>query len=978
LDDDDGTFRVQLLAKTGNLGISLLKNEFHGTPAELISESMLLEFVKVREGEPRCAMWYDDGRIESALEDEDDEFSVSNLNEESTREAVLRAQTVYLSSIKTAHFSELFSELLKTIDPAKGQGLFLDAERAFEPRDLNKLLSALKRATDTNLLANRIEGLFVPVGPIQESLLAEASVKNIAQFSKKYAVPVIQYGNGKTVRYWHTKRSLHATASCDVRFGEEGISEQFKAGVLLASSLYRALLAAGGQDPPTLLKYLIHEWADEGRPRSGKRKVRTKSQWKKVLEYAVCLARVKSISAESSTLRALLEASGESNSHHYPSSGREGQRAYEDTSMASPSGRNREVTVSPADVSHLAHLAGLRRTRNLECLDLPLCETPRCPDGDCPKQESSGAPPAAVLIDLDGTLTDSTEQRRRGLLAALRRLHSHDEVSVYLKQGTGGEGVVAFFEEHVYDMWPLFKALRLGDFRQEWNHMGWYTTYIVLSANAALRTEMMKWWLELDERSREDETTLEACAGRARWLKDFSNSYNRTADRCNNAISCAQEAFSSGTMRPFKEVPDLLRSLALTGAFSLYIVSEGHPETQWLKTVSMGLDQFFDRQHVLTTGDVAEPTQEWRQLAKEQETLAANAAKIRADYEDLKGRLAVLGDVDDALVVELEKSSFRDGLRKAVIEPPREEIAGKLRDLRSKLDEVDRQQRTATFVRAVLTRMAYKRGVSFYAAVVRSILRNPQSPLDELRSFRNLIDATAPSTTLKFAMIGDRPDNDIEPVIRLLGRDRVLTVRLLSEKYAERQPPRQRGSYEPSYVAHSAAQVKAILMAKAPWNEVGCTSDPRVFTWRIDVDNPAHEPDSPDVAEPRVGLDYVICGIQMLPEDFEVIYKVCSGVFAEHVVHGTNREQNIILNPFLRPDSLKETLNEGNIPETRRRVRILSSLVCGGATSTSSLSARREEFGKRLEKDRDILLEYLPKNDPDILTAEKALSSLKE
>ena len=67
-------------------------------------------------------------------------------------------------------------------------------------------------------------------------------------------------------------------------------------------------------------------------------------------------------------------------------------------------------------------------------------------------------------------------------------------------------------------------------------------------------------------------------------------------------------AFSRVRLHPLKEARDLLTSLKQTGAFNLYIVSEGYPDTQWNKLCSIGLSKFFGQSHVLTTGDVAPNT----------------------------------------------------------------------------------------------------------------------------------------------------------------------------------------------------------------------------------------------------------------------------------------------------------------------------------------------------------------------------------
>ena len=74
-------------------------------------------------------------------------------------------------------------------------------------------------------------------------------------------------------------------------------------------------------------------------------------------------------------------------------------------------------------------------------------------------------------------------------------------------------------------------------------------------------------------------------------------------------------AFEQVRLYPFKEAHDFLESLRLTGAFEMYVVSEGDPDTQWMKLRDSGLSpRFFDREHVLTTGDAVQTVEVLRAL----------------------------------------------------------------------------------------------------------------------------------------------------------------------------------------------------------------------------------------------------------------------------------------------------------------------------------------------------------------------------
>ena len=101
--------------------------------------------------------------------------------------------------------------------------------------------------------------------------------------------------------------------------------------------------------------------------------------------------------------------------------------------------------------------------------------------------------PAAVLIDLDSTLLNSTEQRSMALVEALNELTTETEkrdsaldndyklenenrnralavvlteLATETEQPTLNQLQVAFFNKYIYDLWKLYAKLELGNFRQ--------------------------------------------------------------------------------------------------------------------------------------------------------------------------------------------------------------------------------------------------------------------------------------------------------------------------------------------------------------------------------------------------------------------------------------------------------------------------------------------------------------------------------
>ena len=945
LSDEDGTFRVHLFTKTGNLGRLLLENEFHGTEAEQIS-SQCHEGVEVRRGEPRCAIWNKDGSPPTTkLQTRSSELRPQDLRKLSAQRIMRHARTVCLSSVNTPHFPGLFCEVLKNIT-GNEQGLFLDAARA-RPKHLRKLLGLLGNLEIED--KTKLLGIFVP-GDIAKQLTELSGATRLEAFCRSYHVPVIHYGAGDRVVYVGPDGQEPVEVPCQAGFRHEDIPERFKAGVLLASSVFRTLPLLK-REAPRLYKCLTSQWPQD-KP----------AGWEHILHYGVCLATAGTGGRTFCSLRPLVDAANPNGSDHFSVNRNLLPIEFETQGSADSS----EMVLSHTVPRKVATLAGLRRTSNLECKDLPLCDGRKnCGAEECQQTgRSLASPAAAVLIDLDGTLMDSTEQRNRGLAVALADL-ARTEPKIP-KPNKDIEARVDFFTQNVYDLWKLFKAMELGDFRQEWNHPGWYVTYIVFAENEELRCSILDWWRRSGHGA--EDRTLQWRLEEASWKQEFQDSYLRAADRYQDAIKKAQAAFAAARMHPLKEARDFLRSLQLTGAFSLYICSEGHPDVQWRKIRSTGLDEFFDRQHVLTTGEAAEPTRERQLLGEETRRLIRENTRITEERRNRRNWLDQLAQVENDVRIRIKDSQ---SLTDNVFEPEKERLRAVIRDLDVDLATIERRQRAAGFVDNLLTRMAHKVDI-FYAAAIRAILRGPRSPVDELRSFRRLVDASRPDTTMKFAMVGDRQTNDIGPPTKLLTANRLLTIRLVSGTYAVREPVAQVRALWPKFIARTLAQAKAILLSKNAWNDIACAGDPPIFNWRVDIHDRERLPTSPDEpVEPTVGLNHILCGMEMPAGDYPTISKICTAVVAEFLDGADAKIQKEILRPYIEPGG--EGRAGGTLTE---RVRVLCCIVRGGAAKDAGLWACAEAFVDRLSSDVERLLREIGAADPDTMAGLEALSRL--
>ena len=835
--DDDGTFNVHLLTRTGNLGRLLLENEFYRTNAQRVL-AQCLESVSVGMSEPRCAVWDKrEGPPTPQPPMRSRELTAALCRRLGHEAIIQQARTVCLTAVGTPDFQQLFKFVTTNLTAAQA-GLFLDTSRAATRRDLTeKLLGAVNNLEE--VCKRRICGLFLSLETSEQ--LDLKTPEDLSKWSANNRLPLIQYGIGNEIRY----ASPAGTPVVSIRhhaipFGTEDVSERFKAGVLLASTVHRTIVAirqqANGSGspvvaPPFAEAAIWNKMAVEWQP----------NEWEIILKYGCDLATVQTSRSYCSFEDLVTSVTPGADSDHLPS-------GYCSPTEITPTwaAAESEFHLGGDEGRPLSRLAGLRRTKTLRQPSLAKCTDPQCRQG-C--RRTSGQPAAAVLIDLDGTLMDSTEQRRRGLIAALSYLDP---------RGVSQENV-DFFEKEVYGQWAIFKALGLGDYRQEWNHPGWYRTYLVLQKNPKLLAALKK--------------APEIC------LREFEAKLRGVAEKHGHAIRAAQQAFAGTAMVPFKEARDFLESLRASQGVHLYICSEGVPDAQWEKIQRAGLDAYFPRERVLTTGEATEMAEERRHLSEEKGRLEKRLAQIKEKNARLRGRLRERTEVIDDIAISLgqiQKTIFTS------IKSKRTRTIDLIKANKESADLMGRQLQAADFVEKVLDRLANKAGLSFYAATIRSILRNPRAPVEQLRSMRCLREVQRKVRPMKFAMVGDRHTKDIHPPRKLLGdKKRLLAIRVVSGRYASDADEPLRGRDEsdaPTFIVYTLAQAKALLLAKSVWEEIRCADDPPLFGCRLLVGEGADNPPTKlDADEAEVGLNRVLGGGEMQPNEFPTISKICGG-----------------------------------------------------------------------------------------------------
>lgn len=932
LDECDGTFWVRLLTKSGSLACPVLRSAFYQANSEGRFAPLFLDTVIERLGEePRYALFPatagETPKIDPARTDDNgmchgelsrDDFLAHPVLSESVR----RARVVCLSSIR-ANGSELLYELARHNTGTSGAALFVDTTRA----DGTQIEAMVQAFTNTKL---RAQAVFVDGTRKNGS----ANTKLLNRM-RGLGMDVVLYGDGKAVSWIGSDHNACVSVPCNADFTIEDVSECFKAGVLLAYALHRAVddLDLRG-NRPELHKALMSEWGSQP---DGEQRI--------YLTYGAALASARANLAASNpqtefcAFRDLI-LSVRSKDHFHTNTS---SHLFPLKLKMRPN--SSELEIDSEQMPQLARLAGHRRAgRNgLKCNNLTVCThciqnsqtcihkplTLRTPSSSKPPSLTLKGPPAAVLIDLDGTLFDSTNERNRGLTVALQKLCKETN-SAPSQQDVDP---ITLFESDVYNRSCLFRKLELGDFRQEWNHTGWYTAYLVLALNRPLSKAIDEWAKECEIDLSKTVPTSEHLSI-ATWLDEFRANYTLMAETYADAISGARTAFWSVDMQAFKEARDFLQSLQDTGAYMLYIVSEGHPETQRMKLKSMGLERFFNQQRVLTTGDAAEPTKERQLLGEEIGRLKRE--KELTDEEVTKDE-SWLNQLTRIQIEFAKKEPLASEKFAPFFEEQRRVFLNAVVKNQGTSERINLELSTARFVEAVLERMSEKKGVSFYAAAIRAILRQPSAPLSVMKSFTFLMEpCTHPEPKMKFAMIGDRQDNDIEPPMELLEKSKILTICLKAGKYWKTSASKT--ELNPDHAVPTLAQAKAILLSAESWKNKICSADPTIFNWKIHSDAshyPTHIPPitsdtdrhqkvSASEKDYMIGIKYIICGMVMDDRVYPIINSICSGIMVEHLSRLKESERDKELQAL-------ETLASDVVDIAVNRSRLFCSIERTGA-----------------------------------------------
>ncbi|MBI5832020.1 MAG: HAD family hydrolase [Armatimonadetes bacterium] len=943
--DDDGLYRVHLATKTSPLGRYFLRDKQEARRCPQRSDRELLHCVIGREGgEVRTALRKSNsGALPTIARrpERGGELGPADLARHSLRRLLLEARVIYFSSIVHEPYRPLLTGLLEELDRLQSMrttpppvSLFADASHATEGEQV-EVLCRLR-----NCQGAHIAGVFVADDAFQavaKHLACQCRPQDFddearwGDLANALGVPLIRFGKSLPPLYARPGEPVLRGQGASVDRNEEGLSDAFRAGVVLAEATRRAVadLAARARQPKadsTLIattSEMVTEWGAED--------LDDPSCWDRILDCGTDLVSDHRRGLSPSTVRNWPQLNATDNANHRLAVERIPPERLVELALAREYALDCRKADEGPDTGGDADVArddseGDKRSE----LDA------RCSPNDDETPVASGAkapePEIGVMLDLDATLINSTQQREAMLRLPIRKLieglhaqaKSRDPRFRYLAYDDAPEAWEALidawldrFTNAVYRPHLLFNRLDYGDFRQAWNCVGWYATLLLLSEahqdelGGAARTTDPKRIRRIEEVERQlrhlgqlKGEGAEKQIGSLRlgtdaepdWVEDLRSAYRAVLADQRALIEAARDVFWETPITPLKEARDLLRSLTVEGRFRVYVVSEGAAEVQWDKIRRAGLDEFIPAHMMLTTSEAAQPANDHRMFKDELNRLRAERGNA---IDDLRRARDTLGQIYALVKLPLQESIEHARRLQSELDCPSPEdcpltalpaeaeraIAGFEREylvrctsLTDQLALLERQITAQKLVGDVFERMEHKEYLTFYSAAIRAILHRPDAPRQCLASVSELFRREEGLPKMRLAMVGDRQENDMAPPLELLSAERLLAIRLNCGSYVARGQNPPKPHLAPAYEADTLAQVKAVLLGH-DWSSQAVAVEPDFYRCTL-IGSGQSAPKAGSDLMP-VSLEVLVDGICMVSADYDVIPRVCAGILAE-------------------------------------------------------------------------------------------------
>ncbi|GEM_PF-5767577 len=389
-----------------------------------------------------------------------------------------------------------------------------------------------------------------------------------------------------------------------------------------------------------------------------------------------------------------------------------------------------------------------------------------------------------IFIDLDHTLLDNQDVRQAAAQRALKVLFFDDAVERALM-------TYSAIIDHTY----AFEALGFPSFSHYWNPVEIYAIVALLTNdNNFIKTHpdvstvdpKVLWadLLSLDRVIRStnrsgfcsDEDFYETVFGtfeNKERLKTFVNLVKKILTE--PIFSEAQREYNRNLeLKPLKDALRFLRRLKENN-FLFYLVSEGLTQVQSEKVSLLGLQEFFNGR-ILVTQAAATPV-EIEEIFQTAKNLVSGREKFLADDQ-----------------------RYLDYL-------------------------------TLSYFHGLIRRWADKCNKQFYGRVLHAVQLNSISPQEVLSKVEVLGQSEwLARPPIKLAMIGDRYDKDLLPVLELCGKENSITIRIRQGKYKSVPHPHQTDTWRsPTATFDEFSQIEDFIFDSKNWEAVASVPWPKIF-----------------------------------------------------------------------------------------------------------------------------------------------------
>lgn len=388
-----------------------------------------------------------------------------------------------------------------------------------------------------------------------------------------------------------------------------------------------------------------------------------------------------------------------------------------------------------------------------------------------------------ILIDIDSTLYDNLYTRHKALKPVLKRLLLDNSISQLLKN-----------YERIVDIGDVFDKIGLVNFKHIWSSKELYAVLTVLftrnpdhlcsmgisesdqafflKALEETHRSLMKMHRIYPNTFQIKRNTFQPAIKNIALLR-FITIVNKIKNH--KLFRNADKAFKRNLVfKPNKGVVEFLYRMYKAG-FQMNVVTEGYHDIQCNKINKLGLAHLF-RNRILTSEDATTPfgiKTLYRQIV-----LIENKIAIKTASPEDKKELNAL---------------------KSIIK--------------------------------MLKEYENKSNPLFFGRIIHAIVSDPGNPYKALKKFAVVSsDEWVKKNNIKIVMIGDRYDKDVRPLINLLGKKNVMTIRYQKGKHRKSFLPHSVApSQQPDLTAHSFRTIQKFLLTDKVWNEKNLIKTPPRF-----------------------------------------------------------------------------------------------------------------------------------------------------